>query len=298
MFGKTQRSWVTWWWFGPLLAGCAADLGSLSESGGQTGSLVPPTCEQESASPFVVPEGKTAFVEGWNEVVNPMLEDAAGNPVATSIVQDDDTSLVKTAESLAPGAYTLTYQCDGETQVEHEIIVVQSAPLPSSFGAVELVLPSPQPACDELEFITLNWTPDPAFLPYLNLVELNFSIDGADFGRVPLTRRLSADASGNVRVPIPSCRLSVGTCGLTSGTYRLHARIPENSTTWSSNDVAVADLCEPNGDPEDIGCSVRERGAKVRGPWLWLWPAIAIAVLVRSATGQRRKSRNRLKRND
>lgn len=295
MFGKTLRSWVKWWWFGTLIAGCAADMGSMNESGGQTGSLVPPTCEQESAVPFVVPEGKTAFVEEWNEVVNPMLEDAAGNPVATSVIQDEDTSLVKTDESLPPGEYTLTYECDGETQIKHEITVVQAAPLPSSFGEVELVRPSPRPTCDELEFITLNWTPDPAFLPYLNLVALNFSIDGSEFGRVPLTRRLSADASGNVRVLIPSCRRSGGTCGLTSGTYRLHAGISGNSTTWSSNDIDVAGLCEPNSDPEVIGCSVRGWGTKGRDPWLWL--PIAVAALMRSASSSRRKSRNRLKGN-
>lgn len=254
MLAKTLRLASAWAALGLLTAGCSAMTASgLSESGGQTGSLTPPNCAEESLNTFVVPEGQTAYVEGWNEFTNPVLKDAAGNAVAISLTQDDETSLVRTDMTLPAGDYTLTYDCiDANMPVKRIISVSEPAPLPTAFGELGVVVPSPRFDCDALESIPLMWTPPFEFLPYLDLVQLTFSINGVEVGPVTLEKPLTADMAGNVEVDIPTCNRFEGPCGIVSGAYTLRAKIVGHSEHWSSPQVNMDGLCKP----DDTGCTV------------------------------------------
>lgn len=296
MLAKTLRLALCGGAMGLLATGCASEMmegdGTFApDHGGQTGSLKP-TCEQESDTPFMVPEGRTALVQGWNELSNPVLTDSAGNVIATSITRDDEAALVQTAETLPAGDYTLTYDCgDAGAPVQRDISVAEAAPLPTTFGGLELMPPDKLLGCSELEFVTLKWAPPPEFLPYLDLVQLTFTIDGAEFGSVPLFDSLTADVNGDVLVAIPNCAHFAGTCGVTDGTYALSARIAGRPGLWASPEVVVEGLCFrelERTERDEIGCALGYPG---RTSYAGLgWFTFIGCVVLRRANGRPRKA--------
>lgn len=259
MSGQLLRLSTRWGALSMLIVGCSASTAQESSpnEGGQTGSLVPPTCQEESANAFVVPEGQTAFVEGWHEFSNPVLRDANGNVIPTSTTADEGTTLLQTAEPLIAGDYTLTYDCAGAVPLERTISVAEPAPLPTSFGELELVLPVQTEECSDVSFVSLDWTPPGEFLPYLDLVQLAFSVDGKSASPVLLTEPLTAALDGVVRVNIPSCERFGGDCGFTSGRYALTAKIAGREGQWRSPEVIVDGMCERTS--ESLGCAVTQR---------------------------------------
>lgn len=272
----TRRRLAQWLAIGMLVAGCgdmaASPILSAPNQGGQTGSLVPPTCREEAANPLVVPQGRTAFVEGWHEYWNPVLEDADGNVVETTIVQDETNALVQTESPLASGDYTLTYSCgDAGAPIQREINVAEAAPLPAAFGELEFLPPDLPIACSKFEFMEFKWTPTPEFLPYLDLVKLSFEFAGADFGPLPQTEPLTADLNGEVTVKLPNCTLFEFPCGFTSGSYVLRASIAGQEQEWASPRVELdVDCVSPprQNEPGASGCAL---GAYTRGSGGGIW---------------------------
>jgi hypothetical protein len=236
-----------------------------------------------------VPEGRTAFVEGWHEFANPVLKDAAGNIIPTSVTLVDDTTLVQTTDDLPAGDYTLTYDCgDNATPIERDLSVAEAAPLPATFGGLVSMPQSELVECSELEFIPLKWTPPFEFFPYLDLVQLTFSVDGVDRGALPLVEPLASDLNGNVLVNIPNCDHFEGTCGFAVGTYALRATIAGHSEQWLSPEAKVNPLCFRNtehGEPEDIGCALVSSPRSSRCSWVWLTASLATLLRVRRRTG-------------
>lgn len=282
MLVRMLRSATRWAALSVLALGCSAEDASDPNEGGQTGSLVPPTCAQEALNPFVVPEGQTAFVEGWHAFSNPLLEDETGNVIATSVIQDDNTALVRTETALPAGDYTLSYDCDdSKMPVQRTISVAEAAPLPTAFGELGVVVSTPRPLCEELAFVSLVWTPPYEFLAYLDLVQLTFSVDGVEVGRVPLAEPLSADLGGKVSVDIPTCHRFDAPCGVTAGTYTLQAKIAGRSDRWGSPEVVVDGLCRP----EDAGCAVSNANVASSGSGWWF---VIAAAWVRLRHAKRR----------
>lgn len=265
------RTTVGWLALGLLTGSCSADFGSLSE-GGQTGSLLPPSCERAAANTFVVPEGRTALLEGHHELNNPTLRDAAGNVIATTLTRHEGALLIRTSGTLPAGDYTLTYEC-GEvtTLVERDIHVVQAAPLPSGFGELEVVQVDPTERCEHVEFISLRWTPPPEFLPYLGLTRLTLSIDGGEQGTLDFAAPLAADSAGTVLVHIPNCRRYTNVCGFTRGDYVVRAHIADQPESLVSPAVSVNVPCQTD---EASGCSLApsRRSESAWLYWLGLFP--------------------------
>src|SRR5690606_33788858 len=136
------RTTVRWLAVGLLITSCGDS--SESNEGGQTGSLTPPSCEQAASDTFVVPEGRTALLEGHHELSSPTLRDAAGNVIATTLTRHEGAVLVQTSGPLPAGDYTLTYECgEAKAVVERDIHVSEAAPLPSTFGKLEWEQPAP-----------------------------------------------------------------------------------------------------------------------------------------------------------
>jgi hypothetical protein len=190
-----------------------------------------------------------------------VLEDTSGNAIAVSLTQDTDASVVRTAQPLPAGDYTLTYDCGaGKAPIQRTVSISAAAPLPTAFGELELVAPSRLVECSALEFITLAWIPPDEFLPYLDLVQLSFWIGGVELGVVPLTKPLSSDVSGAVLIEIPHCDHFQGTCAFLPATYTLRAEVSGHTEQWVSPEVEVDGLCfraAKRSQTEDIGCALR-----------------------------------------
>lgn len=252
------------------------------DKGGQTGSLVP-TCDEEARATLVVPEGQTAFAQRWNEPSNPVLTDADGNVVQTSLSEEGETTLIRTPSPLTPGDYTLTYDCGNErARVTRELSVSDVAPAPTAFGGLALSNREYDVECSDLEFVTLEWTPPSEFLPYLDLVRLTISVDGSEFEPVVLAQPLVSDLQGTIRIDIPHCAYYDDHCGSTSGAYVVGATIAGTSGKWSSEELFVDAACYVADEtPEDDGCAL---GNHKRSGWTALaWLVIGPLVVRRRA---------------
>lgn len=292
MLAERLRRAFRWVCTGLCATGCGASSSADgTEYGGQTGSLHPPTCEEQAALPFVVPEGQTALVEAWHDVARPMLKDANGNTLVAR-TETGDVTRVLTDEPLTAGDYTLVYECgDAGTLIEREINVTEAAPLPTEFGTLAWLAPPDEVACNELEFITFEWRPPSEFLPYLDSTQLTFSIHEHRFRPIPLTEPLVSDVAGNVAVRIPNCtHFPRGTCGDDTGVYQLEAHIAGATETWSSMSVHIANVCvwPASAEPKSAGCTLVTSRASATSHGGWFLAATLLLVR-RYAT--RRKSR-------
>jgi hypothetical protein len=231
--------------------------------GGQTGSLIP-DCLTPEETPYVVPEGDTAFAQQLGAgFIAAQLTDPAGNPVAVTESREGKTSILRTDQVLTPGTYTLTGQCAefGEP-VMRVITVVEAAPLPEDFGGIESTPLVPTPLCSEHSDALLTWTPPDDFVPYLSLAELTLYEGTQKRGVLARSGPYEMDTRGRVEVRIPLCPAET-TCLDGKGTYHLEARVAGEEATWLSEALEIDPLCRRDPIADNPGpCSLLRPGSR------------------------------------
>lgn len=280
---------LIWLALAALASGCGEAMTSdaSNETGGQTGSLVP-VCPQDLGKPFVVPEGQTAFAgRSTFDLEKVVVKDAQGNVIASRLARDDTTTIVTTDEVLEAGSYTIAYDCGGSVvRIEHELTVVELAPLPTDFGEMTFV-EQPLVGCSLVDSVTLEWQPSAEFLPYLNLTELSLVADGADLGVIPTSGPLMLGPSEVVTVSVPLCR-GVGFCAPATAIYSVTARITGFEGEWTSTDVEVNQTCLTERKEAETSCAmaVPSTGRSPTSAWL----VAALAIGFGAVTRRRRRS--------
>lgn len=234
-----------------------------------------PPCLLQDETPFVVPAGDTALAQqataGFGFV---QLTDATGNELSVTEVRNGRTSVVRTAEALAPGSYVLTAQCgvSGEPVVR-EVIVVEATELPEHFGSLAYPEDVSPPRCSALAEVSVAWTPTAAFASYLNLTELTLHRGDENLGVLARARPYAANALGVVEVFIPLCPAQTA-CISGKGEYHVEARIAGEEAAWLSPPVAIDPRCKPDPfDDEGLACSFAPE--RVQATWgMWLLPLV------------------------
>ena len=140
---------------------------SPSPRGGQTGSLRP--CDTPVEASPTLPAGDAAFIfhGGCPAPEAFTLTDAEGNPLDFELeTLENDVILLRAEQALTPGIYNVSTP-DGS---QASVTVAPAAPLPTKLGTLADISAN----CSALLRLDL----DPAMLPYLPLVKLEYSVDG------------------------------------------------------------------------------------------------------------------------
>jgi hypothetical protein len=207
--------------------------------GGQTGSLRPCSTPWETSQGGTVPAGDAALVfhTGCTAGSEITLTDQNGELIAFEMVElDDGVVLLRADAALEPGDYRVETP-DGSEQT---LTVTEPAPLPMKLGTLTRVADS----CS----LTFRLELDPAVLPYLSLLRLEYSLVGSarlpwfEYGTVP----------ENSAAPL----LAVD--GLTPGPHRLEV-FPSLAGETMVPDTAVLDFvhdCHRAEPPESGSCAL------------------------------------------
>lgn len=263
-----------------VVPGCsdAADArDSETNSGGQTGSLLPP-CPEDPGEPFVVPEGQTAFAErSLGDLSQVVVTNAQGSPVTAEVARKGSTTFVTTTDALTAGTYTVTYTCSSTNQrITREVTVVEAVPLPTEFGTLTFEEQA-LTGCSLVSAINLEWQPSAEFVPYLNLVELTILADGIELGILPTVQAFALDDRGRVSIQVPLCR-GTSFCGPATAIYSVTARIAGEDGVWTSPEVEVNQTCLTERKTMETSCAVAVPSPNSASTGRWLLAGIAVGL--------------------
>ena len=203
--------------------------------GGQTGSLRPCSTPWETSQGGTVPAGDAALVfhTGCSTDKDITITDEAGQPVPFELIEvDEGVVLLRADAALPPG----NYRVETPDGAEQTLTVTEPAPLPMDLGTLTRVADS----CS----LTFQLALDPAVVPYLSLLRLEYSLDAA--GRLPWFEYGT--------VPENSASLLLAVDYLTVGSHRLELFASLAGETMAPDPVSLDFVHECHGaEPAEPG---------------------------------------------